>query len=58
MYFVIYDVNDNVVAYCDSLEELLNFTKVRKNNLLSRINLGKCYHYLVGNTYNKIYAFR
>lgn len=56
MYFVIYDLNDNVIAYLDSEEEVLIFTGIRKDNLRSRIKKGFClYNYK--NTYRKIYKF-
>lgn len=58
MYFVIYDLNDNILAYCDNINELLSFTKVRKNNLMSRLKHSNCYYYLDNNTYRKIYCFR
>lgn len=58
MYFVVYDLNDNIIAYFDNIYELLNYTHVRKNNLMSRINKGQCYYYLDNDNYKKIYAFR
>lgn len=33
MYFVIYDLYDNIVAYLDSLDELASFTNRRKKQL-------------------------
>ncbi len=53
---MIYDMNDNIVAYCDSEEEVLSFTGIRKNNLRSRIKKGFCY-YQTNDTYYKIYKF-
>lgn len=32
-YYVIYDLNDNVVAYCDDIVELINFTKLRLKDI-------------------------
>ena len=32
-YYVIYDLNDNVVAYIDTLDELATFTNLRKKQL-------------------------
>ena len=56
-YFVIYDLNDNLIAYLDNEEEVLSFTGIRKDNLRSRIKKGFClYQYL--DTYRKIYIFR
>lgn len=56
-YFVIYDKNDNIIAYCDNINELISYTGIRKNNLRSRLKTKDCYHYLNGNTYNLIYRF-
>lgn len=56
-YFVIYDFNDNIIAYFDNIKELLDFTGIRKNNLYSRLKTKDCYYYLVNNTYHKIYRF-
>lgn len=57
MYFVIYDLNDNIIAYCDNINELLNYTGVRKNNLMSRLKNKNYYYFLNGDTYNLIYRF-
>lgn len=56
-YFVIYDLNDNIIAYCDNIEELLKYTGVRKNNLYSRLKAKNYYYYLSNDTYNLIYRF-
>lgn len=32
-YYVIYDLKDNVVAYCDDIVELINFTKLRLKDI-------------------------
>lgn len=56
MYFVIYDLNDNIIAYLDSEDEVVEFTNIRKNNLRSRIKKGYCL-YSYKNTYRKIYKF-
>lgn len=55
-YFVIYDLNDNIIAYCDNFEELIKFTQIRKDNLYNRISKGYCY-YRRNNCYKKIYRF-
>lgn len=55
-YYVIYDLNDNIVAYCDSEKEVISFTGIRKDNLRKRIKKGFCY-YQIGNSYNIIYKF-
>lgn len=36
-YFVVYDNNDNVICYIDTLEELSSFTNVIKRNLKYRL---------------------
>lgn len=32
-YYVIYDLNDNIIAYIDNLEELSNYVNRRKRQL-------------------------
>ncbi len=56
-YFVIYDLNDNIVAYCDNIEELITYTGIRKNNLRSRLKIKDYYYYLNNDSYNLIYRF-
>ena len=57
MYFVIYDLDDNVIVYIDNIDELLSFTGIRKNNFIRGIKNKGFYFYQVHNTYNKIYQF-
>lgn len=56
MYYVIYDLDDNIIAYLDNEEEVFRFTNIRKNNLRKRIKKGFCY-YSYKDTYRKIYIF-
>lgn len=55
-YYVIYDLNDNIIAYLDTIDEVLSFTGIRKDNLVRRIKRGFCY-YQDSDTYKKIYRF-
>lgn len=55
-YFVIYDLNDNIICYCDNETEVVSFTGIRKDHLRDRIKKGFCY-YQYKNTYRKIYKF-
>lgn len=56
-YFVIYDKNDNIITYCDTIQELISFTGIRKNNLRSRLKYKDYYYYLDNGSYNLIYRF-
>lgn len=55
-YYVIYDLNDNIIAYLDTIDEVLFFTGIRKDHLKDRIKKGYCY-YQDSNTYKVIYRF-
>ncbi len=55
-YYVVYDLNDNIVAYCDTEDEVVNFTGIDKYNLRRRLKNGFCY-YQFKKTYRKIYVF-
>lgn len=55
-YFVIYDLNDNIIAYCDNEIEVISFSGIRKDHLRDRIRKGFCY-YKYKDTYRKIYKF-
>lgn len=57
MYYVIYDLNDNIIAYLDNEDEVISFTGIRKDNLRKRIKKGFCY-YQYYDTYRKIYFFK
>lgn len=56
-YYVIYDLNDNIIAYIDNIQELLNFVPVRKNNLIRKFKHSNVYFYQDSDTYKKIYRF-
>lgn len=56
-HFVIYDLEDNIIAYVDSLEELSLFTKLRKRQLKYKLKNKNFIYYIYGNSYRKIYKF-
>lgn len=56
-YFVIYDLEDNIIAYVDSLEELSLVTKLRKRQLKYKLKNKNFIYYIYGNSYRKIYKF-
>lgn len=56
-YYVIYDLEDNIVAYCDNLEELSRFTNRRKREFKYRFKDRDVLLYLYYDTYRKIYKF-
>ena len=56
-YYVIYDLNDNVVAYIDTLDELATFTNLRKKQLKYKLKNKSFIYYIFEDTYRKIYAF-
>lgn len=59
MYFVIYDLNDNVIAYCDSIDELIIFLdlKTPKKVLNSRWKRKEYSFCQFNNSYYKVYKF-
>lgn len=58
-YFVIYDLNDNLVSYIDNLEELSLYTNLRKKQLKYKFkNVNKDFiYYIFNGKYRKIYRF-
>lgn len=56
-HFVIYDLEDNIIAYVDSFEELSLFTKLRKRQLKYKLKNKNFIYYIYGNSYRKIYKF-
>lgn len=56
-YYVIYDLNDNIVAYCDNLKELSKFTNRREREFRYRFKNRDVVFYLYFDTYRKIYKF-
>lgn len=56
-YYVIYDLNDNIITYIDSLEELALFTNLQKKKLKFNLKNRKFIYYIFNNTYRKIYKF-
>lgn len=57
MYFVIYDLNDNLICYIDTFEELANYTNLRKKQLKYKLKNKEFIYYIYNNTYRKIYQF-
>lgn len=55
-YYVIYDKNDNLIAYCENIEELSNFVKRRKKELKYRFKNKNLFNIQEPN-YLKIYKF-
>lgn len=56
-YFVIYDLKDNLIAYCDNLDELSSFTNRLKKHLKFSFKNKNIVWYLYCDTYRKIYKF-
>lgn len=56
-YYVIYDLDDNIVSYCDNLDELSKFTNRRKKHLKFNLKDRNFIYYLYFDTYRKIYKF-
>lgn len=57
MYYVVYDLQDNIIAYIDSLEELAEFTNRRKKELKYKFKKRKCIYFKDNISFKKIYAF-
>lgn len=55
-YYVIYDKNDNLIAYCENIEELSNFVNRRKRELKYRFKNKNVFNIQVPNLL-KIYKF-
>ena len=55
-YYVVYDYNDNIVAYCDNLDELSKLVNRRKKELKYRFKNKNIFHIQVPNLL-KIYKF-
>ena len=56
-YYVIYDLNDNIIAYIDNLEELSSYTNFKKKYLKFRFKNRNYLNYIYDNSYRKIYKF-
>lgn len=56
-HFVIYDLNDNIIAYIDNFEELSLFTQLRKRQLKYKLKNKNFIYYVYDNSYRKIYKF-
>ncbi len=56
-YYVIYDLNDNIIAYINTLEELSLYTQLRKKQLKYKLKNKDFIYYIYSNTYRKIYKF-
>ncbi len=59
-YYIVYDLNDNIIAYCDNIEELVKFTELRKRYVLRQFQVLKrdFIRYQYNNTYYLIYYFK
>lgn len=55
-YYVIYDKNDNLIAYCENLDELSEFVNRRKRELKYRFKYKNVFNIQVPNLL-KIYKF-
>lgn len=55
-YYVVYDKHDNLVAYCDNLEELSHFVQRKKKELKYRFKTKNLYYVQVPKVL-KIYKF-
>ena len=55
-YYVIYDVNDNIIALCEDLDELSKFVNRRKKELKYRLK-NKNIYYIEVPKILKIYKF-
>lgn len=56
-HFVIYDLQDNIIAYIDSLDELSLFTNLKKKYLKFHFKNRVFLNYVYDNSYRKIYKF-
>ena len=56
-YYVIYDLEDNIVSYCDNLEELVKFTHRRKKYFRYQFKKREFVYFQCYDTYLKIYVF-
>jgi len=56
-YFVIYDLDDYIIAYIDDLDCLAKYTNLRKKQLKYKLNNKEFIYYIYKNTYRKIYKF-
>lgn len=56
-HFVIYDLNDNIIAYIENFEELSLFTQLRKRQLKYKLKNNDFIYYVYDNSYRKIYKF-
>ena len=56
-YFVIYDLKDNIIAYCDNIDELTLFTNLRKAQLKFDLKNKAYVYYRYNHSYRKIYKF-
>lgn len=56
-YFVIYNLNDDIIAYIDDLDDLAKYTSLRKKQLKYKLNNKEFIYYIYKDTYRKIYKF-
>ncbi len=56
-YYVVYDLNDNLIAYIDTLDELALFTNLRKRQLKYKLKNKDFIYYIFNDSYRKIYKF-
>lgn len=58
MFFIIYNNYNEPIAYLENLEELANYTSLRKKYLNSEFKKRNCINYINKNSYFKIYKFQ
>lgn len=56
-YFVLYDMNDNIVAYFDNKFEMCNYTGVRLYDVYYRFKNKKFIQVVINDIFYKIYKF-
>uniref|UniRef100_A0AAU8B6H0 Uncharacterized protein n=1 Tax=Dulem virus 59 TaxID=3145770 RepID=A0AAU8B6H0_9VIRU len=56
-YYVIYDKDDNLISFCNNLDELSLFTQLRKRQLKYKLKDKNFIYYIHNNSYRKIYKF-
>ena len=55
-YYIVYDKNDNIIAYCENIEELSKFVNRRKKELKYRFKDRNIFNIQIPNLL-KIYKF-
>lgn len=55
--YVIYDLQDNIIAFIDTLDELSLYTNLKKKYLKFHLKNRQFLCYVYDNSYRKIYKF-